>query len=137
MSGSKTGQTVAEKIISQHAGQPVFQDQLAIARVDAVMATDATAPFTIKAFREMGGEKLFRPDRVVMVLDHATPAPNERVGNLHKMMRDFAAETGCLFYDVGAGIGHQLMVENGHVKPGELVLGADSHTCGYGAIASF
>jgi len=131
------GQTVAEKIISRHAGQAVYQDQLAIAQVDAVMATDATAPFAIKAFHEMGGKKLWQKEKVVLIIDHASPAPNERVGNLHKMMRDFAAQTGCLLYDVGAGIGHQLMVENGHVRPGELVLGADSHTCGYGAVNSF
>jgi 3-isopropylmalate/(R)-2-methylmalate dehydratase large subunit len=127
-------QTVAEKIISKHAGRAVHAGEIVIVRVDGVMATDATAPFALKAFREMGGTRLWDARRVSLVLDHAAPAPNERVANLHKMMRDFAAETGCHFYDVGAGICHQLMVENAHVKPGDLFLGADSHTPTYGAV---
>lgn len=130
-------QTLSEKILSQHAGHAVAQNQLAIVNVDAVMATDATAPHTIQAFREMGGKKLWAREKVLLFIDHAAPAPNERIGNLHKMMRDFARDTGCRLYDAGAGIGHQLMVENRHVRPGDLVLGADSHTCGYGALGSF
>ncbi len=128
------GQTVAEKIISAHAGKRVYANEVAIVRVDGAMATDATAPLAIQAFRQMGGKRLWDAQRVALVLDHATPAPNERVANLHRLMRDFAQETGCHFYDVGAGICHQLMVENAHVKPGDLFLGADSHTPTYGAV---
>lgn len=131
------GQTTAEKLISAHAGKSVHAGELAIVDVDAVMATDATAPFAIKAFQEMGGTKLWDAKRVSLILDHATPAPNERISNLHHMMRDFAAETGAHFYDVGEGICHQLMVENEHVKPGDLFLGADSHTPTYGALNAF
>jgi 3-isopropylmalate/(R)-2-methylmalate dehydratase large subunit len=129
-----SGQTVAEKIISAHAGKRLYANEIAIVRVDGAMATDATAPLAIQAFRAMGGKKLWDARRVALVLDHAAPAPNERVGNLHKLMRDFAAEMGCHFYDVGAGICHQLMVENQHVQPNELFMGADSHTPTYGAL---
>ncbi len=131
------GQTVAEKIISQHSGRSVQAGEIAIVSVDGVMATDATGPMAIKAFHEMGGETLWDAARVSMILDHATPAPNEKIANLHKLLRDFAAETGCHFYDVGEGICHQLMVENAHVRPGDIFLGADSHTPTYGALNAF
>jgi 3-isopropylmalate/(R)-2-methylmalate dehydratase large subunit len=130
-------QTISEKILSQHAGKPVKAGDIAIVRVDGVMATDATAPFAIKAFRQMGGKKLWDVERVSLIIDHASPAPNETVANLHKLMRDFSAEMGCRLYDIGEGICHQLMVEDAHVKPGDLFLGADSHTPTYGALNAF
>ena len=130
-------QTIAEKLISEHAGKDSYAGDLVIVDVDGVMATDATGPFTVKAFRDMGGTKLWNPERVSLILDHATPAPNERISNLHQMLREFSAEMGNHFYDVGAGICHQLMVENEHVKPGQLFLGADSHSTTYGALNAF
>ncbi|MCP4139113.1 MAG: 3-isopropylmalate dehydratase large subunit [Chloroflexi bacterium] len=130
-------QTISERIISKHANQAVSAGDIAIVDVDAVMATDATAPFAIKAFKEMGGEKVWNKEKVFLVIDHASPAPNERVANLHKLMRNFAKEQGIKLYDVGAGICHQLMVENAHVRPGDLFLGADSHTPTYGSLGSF
>jgi 3-isopropylmalate/(R)-2-methylmalate dehydratase large subunit len=131
------GQTISEKIISRHAGRTVQAGDIAIADVDAVMATDATAPFAIQAFREMGGDELWDRSRVSLILDHATPAPNERISNLHQMMRVFSAEMGNTFYDMGTGICHQVMIENEHVKPGDVFLGADSHTTSYGALNAF
>jgi len=110
-------QTAVEKILSQHVGQPVHPDEMVIVPVDAIMASDATAPRAIRAFEEMGGGELWRPDKVILVIDHAAPAPNQRISNLHRMMRNFAQEKGCRFYDVGAGICHQVMVENRHVQP--------------------
>jgi 3-isopropylmalate/(R)-2-methylmalate dehydratase large subunit len=129
--------TIAEKIASRAAGRIVRAGEIAVVRVDGVMATDATAPMAIQAFRQMGGRKVWNPLRVSLVIDHAAPAPNERAANLHTMMRQFAREQGCHFYDVGAGICHQLMVEHGHVRPGYLFLGADSHTPTYGALNAF
>jgi len=129
--------TLSERIISKHAGHSVSAGDIAIVDVDAVMATDATAPFAIKAFKEMGGDQIWDKDNAYLIIDHASPAPNERVANLHKLMRDFAREQGIKLYDVGAGICHQLMVENHHVKPGDLFLGADSHTPTYGALGAF
>ena len=130
-------QTTAEKLISQHAGRDVYAGELAIVNVDGVMATDATGPFALKSFRDMGGTKLCDASRVSLILDHATPAPNEKISNLHQMLREFSNEMGNHFYDVGEGICHQLMVENEHVKPGDIFLGADSHTTTYGALNAF
>ena len=130
-------QTIAEKIISKHAGHSVQAGDIAIVPVDGAMATDATAPLAIEAFREMGGTKIWDATKLALVLDHATPAPNERVANLHELIRGFAREMACKLYDVGEGICHQLMVENGHVKPADIFIGADSHTPTYGALGAF
>lgn len=130
-------QTIAEKILSRRAGKAVRAGDIVIVSVDGVMATDATAPMAIQAFREMGGRRPWDPTRTFLVIDHAAPAPNETVANLHQLMRAFARETGCRLYDVGEGICHQLMVENGHVRPGDLFLGADSHSPTYGAVNAF
>jgi 3-isopropylmalate/(R)-2-methylmalate dehydratase large subunit len=131
------GQTIIEKIISAHAEKPVFQGEIAIVDVDGVMASDTTAPLTIKAFKEMGGVKVWDNEKTFLIIDHASPAPNERIANLHELMRDFAKEQEIKLYDVGEGICHQLMIENDHVRPGQLFLGADSHTCTYGALGAF
>ena len=130
-------QTVSEKILSRHAGRDVKPGEIVIVPVDGVMATDATGPLAIRAFREMGGSRLWDAEKVSLVIDHAAPAPNERIANLHRLMRDFHEEMGGHFYDVGAGICHQLMVENDHVRPGDIFVGADSHTPTYGALNAF
>lgn len=129
-------QTVAEKIISSHAHAEVRPDDLVIAHIDGAMASDTTAPLAIKAFREMGGERVWSPESCHLVIDHASPAPNERIANLHQMMRAFAHEQKCRLFESGEGICHQLMVEHRTVKPGDIFLGADSHTCTYGAVGA-
>src|SRR5690625_4180677 len=101
------------------------------------MASDTTAPLAIQSFQKMGGEKVWDSSKVFLVIDHASPAPNQRIANLHSMMREFAKEQNIKLYDVGEGICHQLMVENKHVRPGDLFVGADSHTCTYGALGAF
>ena len=131
------GQTIVEKILSNHAGTEVSAGDLAIVDVDMAMATDTTAPLAIQAFQKMNGKKPWDPEKMVFVIDHAAPAPNERIANLHKMIRQFANETGSILYDVGSGICHQLMIDQGHVKPGNLVIGADSHSVTYGALGAF
>ena len=131
------GQTIIEKIISRHVGKDVHRDEIVIAHVDGVMATDTTAPLAIKAFREMGGKKVWDSDKCFFVIDHAAPAPNERIANLHKMMREFALEQGCTLFESGEGICHQLIMEKGIVRPGHIFVGADSHTCTYGALGAF
>ena len=132
-----TAQTIAEKIISQHAGKSVRAGDIVIVPVDGTMATDATGPFAIRAFEQMGGDSISNPERHSLILDHAAPAPNERIANLHRLIRQFSTKHQLNFYDVGAGICHQLMVENSHVKPGDIFLGADSHTPTYGALGAF
>jgi 3-isopropylmalate/(R)-2-methylmalate dehydratase large subunit len=131
------GKTVTEKILSRHAGRPLSAGELAVVDVDAVMMTDTTAPLAIKAFREMGGVKPWNAERTFLVIDHASPAPNERIARLHDLMREFATATGAHLYDVGAGICHQLMIEDDRVRPGEVFFGADSHTCTYGSLGAF
>lgn len=90
--------TLSERIISKHTNQSVSAGEIAIVDVDSVMATDATDPFTLQAFKEMGGDK----DKAYLIIDHASPAPNERVANLLKIMRDFAREQDIKLYDVAA-----------------------------------
>lgn len=131
------GLTISEKILSQHAGRQVRAGELCIVPVDGCMATDTTAPMAIRAFKEMGGQKVWDPSRFHLVIDHAAPAPNERIANLHVMLRQFAEEQGCALHDIGSGICHQVMVDHQKVKPGEVFMGADSHTPTYGALGAF
>lgn len=131
------GLTIAEKILSTHAGHTVKAGELCIVPVDGCMATDTTAPLAIKAFKEMGGEKLYDKNKFHLIIDHAAPAPNERIANLHQLMRNFAGEQGSSLYDIGSGICHQVMVDNQKVKPGDIFMGADSHTPTYGALNAF
>lgn len=130
------GQTIVEKIISRHAGQKVEPGEIVVVPVDGAMASDTTAPLAIKAFEAMGGLEVVHPERCVLVIDHAAPAPHSRVANLHVFMRDFARRQGCVLVESGEGICHQVMIERGLVKPGEIIIGADSHTCTYGAIGA-
>ena len=131
------GQTIAEKILSKHAGKAVYAGELCIVLVDGCMATDTTAPLALKAFKEMGGTQLFNKNKVHLIIDHAAPAPNERIANLHMLMRNFAKEQGSSLYDIGSGICHQVMVDHQKVQPGDIFMGADSHTPTYGALNAF
>lgn len=131
------GLTIAEKILSQHAGYTVQAGEICIVPVDGCMATDTTAPLAIKAFKEMGGTKLFDANKFHLIIDHAAPAPNEKIANLHQYMREFADTHQCALYDIGSGICHQVMVDNQKVKPGHVFMGADSHTPTYGALNAF
>jgi|LSQX01.1.fsa_nt_gb 3-isopropylmalate/(R)-2-methylmalate dehydratase large subunit len=131
------GLTFSERIISQKLKRTVSAGENVIVNVDVAMATDTTAFLAIKAFKEMGGKKVWNPERVVFFIDHATPCPNERIANLHKQIRQFAQEQEIVFYDQNTGVCHQVMLENNHVKEGYIAIGADSHTCTYGAIGAF
>ena len=131
------GQTVIENILSAHAGRTLFAGDLAVAAVDLVMGQDGTAPLAIRSFEEMGGEKVFDPARVMFVIDHSAPSPSEGVSALHAMMRGFASDHGFYLSEVGEGTCHQVVPESGLVGPGSLVVGADSHTCTYGALNAF
>ncbi len=130
--------TISEKILSSKSGRDARAGDMVIASVDFLMAQDGTAPLSIQAFREMGGGKVWDGTRIALVLDHNAPSPSEGVSRLHASIRKFAFEQGIdKVYDVGCGVCHQLMPEQGHVRPGNLVIGADSHTCTYGALNAF
>lgn len=130
------GKTVVEKILSKHSGRELKAGDLALCNVDFLMASDTTAPIAMRSFNEMGGAKVANPQNIAFIIDHAAPAPNQLIANLHSGMREFVKEQNIIFHDVGEGVCHQLVVENGYVKPGDLVLGADSHTCTYGALGA-
>ncbi|WP_457549072.1 3-isopropylmalate dehydratase large subunit [Archaeoglobus sp.] len=130
------GQTITEKIFSRACGREVKAGDFVFARVDMAMANDITAPLAVKAFREIKGKGVFDPKKIAIVFDHQAPADSVTAAENHKMLREFANEEGVILYDVGEGIAHQIMVEK-HVKPGMLIVGADSHTCTYGALGAF
>jgi 3-isopropylmalate/(R)-2-methylmalate dehydratase large subunit len=131
------GKTISEKILSAHSGADAHAGDIIVADIDYSMGQDGTTPLSIKAFQKMKGEKLKHPERLSLVIDHSAPSPNEGVSALHKMMREFAGKTGCNLYDIGEGVCHQLIPERGHVVPGDLLVGADSHTTTYGALNAF
>jgi len=141
MKGSlQMGMTITEKILAAHAGlESVRPGDLVQASVDMALANDITIPLALKPFREAGGTRVFDPERVVIVLDHFNPAKDIDSAMMHQEARSFAREAGIVhFYDVGRmGIEHVLLPEQGLVVPGDLVIGADSHTCTYGALAAF
>ena len=131
------GKTIAEKIFSEHSGSDAHAGDIVVADVDFVMGQDGTSPLAIKALERMGVERVFDPDKIALVIDHSAPSPLEGVSALHTIMRDFGARTGAKVYDVGCGVCHQLIPEMGHVVPGDLMVGCDSHTCTYGALNVF
>ena len=108
------------------------------ATVDMVMVHDLTGPLAVEAFKRIGISKVWDNKKIVVILDHQVPAESVKAAELHKMLRSFAKEQGIRFYDVGrGGICHQVMPEKGHVLPGTVMVGADSHTCTYGAFGAF
>lgn len=134
------GMTIAEKILAFHADRDrVRPGEIINARVDIALGNDITAPIAIKALRDMGVERVFDPDRVVLVPDHFTPNKDIQSAQQCKMLREFAREQNLTHYfEVGqVGIEHALLPEQGIVVPGDLVIGADSHTCTYGALGAF
>lgn len=131
------GKTLAEKIFSRKAGRDVKAGEIIIVDVDYMMGQDGTTPLAIKSLKELANGEVPRPEKVAFVIDHSAPSPLESVSALHKLMRDFAAEKNIKMFDVGCGVCHQVIPESGEILPGDLVVGADSHTCSYGAIGVF
>ncbi len=127
-------QTIAEKILSDHSGKRAKAGDIVIAKVDYCFGQDGTSGLIIDSFRKLGVDKVFNKDRFSMVIDHSAPSPNIGVSTIHKKMRTFAKEYGLKLYDIGEGVCHEIIPELGHVTCGDLVIGADSHTCTYGAI---
>jgi 3-isopropylmalate/(R)-2-methylmalate dehydratase large subunit len=131
------GQTISEKILSAKSGRDAHAGDVVVCTVDHALGTDGSTPMAIDYFRAMGGTRVAHPSRLVFALDHYAPAPNRAIAQLHQRMRDFAREQGIELWDVGEGIGHQLMIESGRAFPGGLVVGADSHAVTYGALNCF
>ncbi|MFP3159050.1 MAG: 3-isopropylmalate dehydratase large subunit [Hydrogenobaculum sp.] len=133
------GHTITEKIIADHAGKKeVFPGELVTAKIDLAMANDVTAPLSIKTLEKYGIEKVFDKDKIALVLSHFVPAKDIKSAEQAKIVRDFAKKHNIKwFFGEGEGIEHTLLPENGIVVPGDLVVGADSHTCTYGGIGAF
>lgn len=131
------GKTISEKILSEHSGTDARAGEIVVAELDYMMAQDGTAPLAIRSFNGMGGGAVARPERVALCIDHNAPSPLRAVSELHGIMRDFASTHGLELNDVGEGVCHQVMLDRAHVVPGSLVIGADSHTCTYGAVNAF
>ncbi|MDP9164568.1 MAG: 3-isopropylmalate dehydratase large subunit [Actinomycetota bacterium] len=128
-------QTAVEKIISAHARGPVFAGELTTVSVDFVMAQDGNAPLAISLLRdELGSDKTFDPECVILVIDHCGPSPNEGASRMQQLMRAFARDSGARLFDVGEGISHVVLPEMGYARPGGLVVGSDSHSVTYGAL---
>ncbi len=129
-------QSMAEKIVSEKAGKPVKAGEIVIAKVDAALTQDGTGPLTIRQLRKFSEDKAANPGRTVQFLDHAAPSPRMELSNDHMLMREFAQTTGSVLSEVGDGICHQIMAER-FVRPGDLMVGADSHTCTGGGLGAF
>ncbi len=130
------GQTIAEKILSSHAGKNVVPGELIIANIDAVMVQDGTGPLAVNEFKKLNKEKIQNPERTILFIDHAAPSPRKELSNSHTVLREFAKEYGAKLSETGEGVCHQRLVES-YINPGEILLGADSHTCTSGAIGAF
>jgi len=131
--------TLVEKILAEHSdNKEVSPGEFINVRVDLVMANDITAPIAIREFKRLGVDRVFDPGKIVMVPDHFVPNKDIASAEQAKMMREFAYEQGIIYFELGEmGIEHVLLPEQGLVLPGEVVIGADSHTCTYGALGAF
>ncbi|MDH5695821.1 MAG: 3-isopropylmalate dehydratase large subunit [Dehalococcoidia bacterium] len=130
------GKTLAEKILSQKSRSDARSGDIVIAQIDLVFAQDTTGPLTVKQFQACGFKRLANPDKSILFLDHAAPSPERGVSNDHLLLRQFAQQTGCLIHDVGDGICHQIVAES-LAKPGDVIVGADSHTVTAGGLGAF
>ena len=128
------GKTITEKILSRKSGKDISAGDVILAEVDFCFGQDGTSALIIDELAKLGG--LHDPKKFAMFIDHNAPPPLASVANIHQKMRNFAKKHRCLLFEPGEGISHQLVPEKGFVLPGELVLGADSHTCTYGALGA-
>jgi len=131
------GKTISEKILSAKSGRDARAGDVVVCHVDCALGTDASTPMALDYFVAMGGAKVIDPQRIVFALDHYAPAPSRASTQLQQRIRAFAAQHRIKLYEIGEGIGHQIMVESGRAKPGSLAVAADSHAVTYGALNAF
>ncbi|MFZ3091733.1 MAG: 3-isopropylmalate dehydratase large subunit [Nitrospirota bacterium] len=130
------GKTIVEKILSEHSGRDVKAGDMTIAKVDAALLQDGTGPLAIKQLEEINLVKAANPEKTFIFIDHASPSPRKELSNDHKILRAFADKTGARLFDVGEGVCHQIVSEH-YINPGDVLVGADSHTCTAGGIGAF
>ena len=133
------GQTITEKIFSEHAGREVKAGEIVRVNIDMVIGNDITTPISIRAFEESGAKELANPDGFAIVMDHYIPAKDIASANQAKISRDFAYKHNLKYFfdEKDMGIEHALLPEKGLVVPGDVIIGADSHTCTHGALGAF
>jgi len=132
--------TLSEKILARHAGRDkVSAGEIVMAKLDMILGTDVTVPLSVEVFENMGAKRVFDPAKLALVNDHFVPAKDVKAATLSKIMREFARQQKIQnYFEVGrSGICHAMLPDNGLVRPGDLVVGADSHTCTYGALGAF
>ncbi|MHB9287915.1 3-isopropylmalate dehydratase large subunit [Halobacteriales archaeon Cl-PHB] len=134
-----TGKTLAEKILSKKSGRDVRAGDYVEAEIDVGFTHDVTGPLTFEVFEDVTGAdaSLADPDNTVVTIDHHAPADGVEAANNHNLVREFADEYGAVQYEVGDGICHQVIAESGMVEPGDLVIGADSHSTTFGGLGAF
>ena len=130
------GKTLAEKILSEKSGTDARAGDIVVAQVDLGFIQDTTGPLTVRQFREAGFREVSGSLRTAVFLDHAAPSPNRELANDHLFLREFVRDTDCFFSDVGGGISHQLVAES-LARPGDLIIGSDSHTVTAGGLGAF
>ena len=134
------GHTLTEKILRAHTDNPelVSTGNVVMVRCDLVMANDVSGPIAFRTMERMGVERVFDPKRVVIIPDHFIPAKDAKSASLQKLLREWSAEQGAVFYEQGrGGIEHAVLIEDGWVVPGSVIAGGDSHTCTLGALGAF
>jgi len=132
------GYTIAEKILGAHSGTgPARAGEVVVASVDFAMVHDARASNALKAIASLGLDHLPNAPKTAFVLDHFSPPPTREAANVHTAMREFCAKHGAVLYDIGDGICHQVLPENGHFTAGDLVVGTDTHSTTYGAFNAY
>jgi 3-isopropylmalate/(R)-2-methylmalate dehydratase large subunit len=130
------GKTLSEKILGGKSGTDAKAGDIVIAPVDLAFVQDTTGPLTIRQFKAGNKQTLASPGRTALFIDHASPSPNRQLSNDHVFMRQFAADSGCLLFDAGSGVCHQIVAEQ-LANPGDIIVGADSHTVTAGALGAF
>ncbi|MCG2827973.1 homoaconitase large subunit [Methanothermobacter sp. K4] len=131
--------TVSEKILARASDKDrVEAGEIVMASIDVAMTHDLTGPLSVESFERIGRERVWDPEKIVVIFDHQVPADSLDAAQNHMIMRDFVREQGIKnFYDVREGVCHQVLPEKGHVVPGEVIVGTDSHTCTHGALGAF
>ncbi len=128
------GKTISEKILGDHSGADAFAGDIVVAKIDIACAQDGTGPLTVEQMQKM--KMVSNSLNNIFFIDHAAPSPRKELSDAHATLRKFARETGAKLSDVGEGVCHQILVES-HASPGDVVIGADSHTCTSGALGAF
>jgi 3-isopropylmalate/(R)-2-methylmalate dehydratase large subunit len=130
------GKTLAEKILSLKSGTDAHTGDIVISKVDLVFVQDTTGPLTVRQFLDSGIEDPAQPDKTILFMDHAAPSPQSALSNDHMFLRQFAGKSGVRLSEVGEGVCHQIVAES-YARPGDVIVGADSHTVTAGGLGAF